>query len=37
MRWTHRPDRNDQFLYVGDLRDLFQRRGQPINLPGSER
>ena len=24
------PDRNDQFLYLGDLRDQFQRRGLPI-------
>jgi hypothetical protein len=26
----HSPDRNDQFLYLGDLRDRFQRRGLPI-------
>jgi hypothetical protein len=26
----HSPDRNDQFLYLGDLRDRFQRRGHPI-------
>ena len=25
----HSPDRNDQFLYLGDLRDRFQRRGHP--------
>jgi hypothetical protein len=24
------PDRNDQFLYLGDLRQRFQRRGLPI-------
>jgi len=24
------PDRNDQFLYLGDLRQHFQRRGLPI-------
>ena len=24
------PDRNDQFLYLGDLRQSFQRRGLPI-------
>ena len=24
------PDRNHQFLYLGDLRDRFQRRGLPI-------
>ena len=24
------PDRNDQFLYLGDLRQKFQRRGLPI-------
>jgi hypothetical protein len=24
------PDRNDQFLYIGDLRDRFQHRGLPI-------
>jgi hypothetical protein len=24
------PDRNQQFLYISDLRDRFQRRGQPI-------
>ena len=24
------PDRNDQFLYLGDLRRRFQRRGLPI-------
>jgi hypothetical protein len=24
------PDRNDQFLYISDLRDRFQRRGLPI-------
>ena len=24
------PDRNDQFLYLGDLRERFQRRGLPI-------
>ena len=24
------PDRNDQFLYLGDLRDQFQRRSLPI-------
>jgi hypothetical protein len=24
------PDRNDQFLYLGDLRGRFQRRGIPI-------
>jgi hypothetical protein len=24
------PDRNDQSLYIGDLRDRFQRRGHPI-------
>ena len=26
----HSPDRNHQFLYLGDLRDRFQRRGLPI-------
>jgi Rhodopirellula transposase DDE domain len=26
----HSPDRNDQFLYLGDLRQRFQRRGLPI-------
>jgi hypothetical protein len=26
----HSPHRNDQFLYLGDLRDRFQRRGHPI-------
>lgn len=26
----HSPDRNNQFLYLGDLRDRFQRRGLPI-------
>ena len=26
----HSPDRNQQFLYIGDLRDQFQRRGHPI-------
>jgi Rhodopirellula transposase DDE domain len=26
----HSPDRNQQFLYLGDLRDRFQRRGLPI-------
>ena len=26
----HSPDRNAQFLYLGDLRDRFQRRGHPI-------
>jgi hypothetical protein len=24
------PDRNEQFLYIGDLRDRFQRQGLPI-------
>jgi Rhodopirellula transposase DDE domain len=24
------PDRNEQFLYIRDLRDRFQRRGWPI-------
>ena len=24
------PDRNEQFLYISDLRDRFQRRGLPI-------
>jgi len=24
------PDRNDQFLYIGDLRDRFRRQGHPI-------
>ena len=26
----HSPDRNDQFLYLSDLRERFQRRGHPI-------
>ena len=26
----HSPDRNHQFLYLGDLRDRFQHRGLPI-------
>jgi len=26
----HSPDRNDQFLYLGNLRERFQRRGLPI-------
>ena len=26
----HSPDRNHQFLYLGDLRDRFARRGLPI-------
>ena len=26
----HSPDRNDQFIYLGDLRARFQRRGLPI-------
>jgi hypothetical protein len=26
----HSPDRNDQFLYLSDLRQRFQRRGLPI-------
>ena len=26
----HSPDRNDQFLYLTDLRERFQRRGHPI-------
>jgi hypothetical protein len=26
----HSPDRNHQFLYLGDLRDRFERRGLPI-------
>jgi hypothetical protein len=27
---SHSPDRNDQFLYLFDLRDQFQRQGFPI-------
>ena len=27
---THSPDRNEQFLYLSDLRERFQRRGLPI-------
>jgi hypothetical protein len=26
----HSPDRNHQFLYLGDLPDRFQHRGLPI-------
>jgi hypothetical protein len=26
----HSPDRNDQFLYLGDLRQRFERSGLPI-------
>ena len=27
---SHSPDRNDQFLYLCDLRSQFQRQGHPI-------
>ena len=27
---AHSPDRNDQFLYLTDLRERFQRRGHPV-------